>query len=218
MSMNIVLLGPPGVGKGTQAKRLSAALGIPQISTGDMLRAAVSAATPLGLEAKSQMQSGGLVSDDVVIGLIRERLQAEDAREGFILDGFPRTLSQAQALDQMLSQGGKSLDSIIHLTAPDDEIVKRLSGRMLCQSCGAIFHDSVNPPSRGGVCDVCAGPVVRREDDHPDVIRERLKVYAEMTEPLVQYYGERSGYATVSAVESPDSVQAKLLKLLGRGS
>lgn len=218
MSMNIVLLGPPGVGKGTQAKRLSAALGIPQVSTGDMLRAAVSAATPLGLEAKAQMQSGGLVSDDVVIGLIRERLQAEDARQGFILDGFPRTVSQAEALDRMLAQSVKSVDTIIHLTAPDDEIVKRLSGRTLCQSCGAIFHDSMNPPTRNGVCDICAGPVVRREDDHPEVIRERLKVYAEMTEPLVQHYGKRTGYATVSAVESPDSVQAKLLTLLGRGS
>lgn len=215
--MNIVLLGPPGVGKGTQAKILSTIYQIPQISTGDMLRSAVNAGTPLGLQAKAQMQAGGLVSDDVVIGLIRERLRAEDARNGFILDGFPRTVAQAETLDRMLAESQQQLDAVLHLTAPDEEIVRRLSGRALCTRCGAIFHQSSNPPRQAGVCDVCGDSVVRREDDSPEIIRERLRVYAQQTAPLVQYYAGRSGYASVSAVESPDSVQATLLRLLGRG-
>lgn len=216
MALNAVLLGPPGVGKGTQAKRLSQVLGIPQISTGDMLRAAVAQGTPLGQKAKAQMESGGLVSDDVVIGLIRERLQAPDARSGFLLDGFPRTRAQAEALDEMLAGMGKRLDAVLHLTLEDEEIVRRLSGRRLCPSCGAIFHVVYNPPKAEGICDHCGGGLVQRADDQPEVIRERLRVYAEQTEPLVDYYRQLPGYRRISAEGRPEQVEALLLHALKR--
>ncbi|MEW5791211.1 MAG: adenylate kinase [Pseudomonadota bacterium] len=216
MTLNIVLLGPPGVGKGTQAKRLSQVLGISQISTGDMLRAAVAHGTPLGQKARAQMESGGLVSDDVVIGLIRERLQAPDAQAGFLLDGFPRTRAQAEALDEMLAGMGKRLDAVLHLTLEDEEIVRRLSGRRLCPSCGAIFHVVYNPPKAEGICDHCGGELVQRADDQPEVIRERLRVYAEQTEPLVDYYRQLSGYRRISAEGRPEQVEALLLRALKR--
>ncbi|MEW6611208.1 adenylate kinase [Thermithiobacillus tepidarius DSM 3134] len=216
MALNIVLLGPPGVGKGTQAKRLSQVLGIPQISTGDMLRAAVAQGTPLGQKARAQMESGGLVSDDVVIGLIRERLQAPDAQTGFLLDGFPRTRAQAEALDEMLAGMGKRLDAVLHLTLEDEEIVRRLSGRRLCPSCGAIFHGVYNPPKAEGICDHCGGELVQRADDQPEVIRERLRVYAEQTEPLVDYYRQLPGYRRISAEGRPEQVEALLLRALKR--
>ncbi|MFZ5659445.1 MAG: adenylate kinase [Pseudomonadota bacterium] len=216
MALNIVLLGPPGVGKGTQAKRLSQVLGIPQISTGDMLRAAVAQGTPLGQKARAQMESGGLVSDDVVIGLIRERLQAPDAQTGFLLDGFPRTRAQAEALDEMLAGMGKRLDAVLHLTLEDEEIVRRLSGRRLCPSCGAIFHVVYNPPKAEGICDHCGGELVQRADDQPEVIRERLRVYAEQTEPLVDYYRQLPGYRRISAEGRPEQVEALLLRALKR--
>lgn len=216
MTLNIVLLGPPGVGKGTQAKRLSQVLGISQISTGDMLRAAVAQGTPLGQKARAQMESGGLVSDDVVIGLIRERMQAPDAQAGFLLDGFPRTRAQAEALDEMLAGMGKRLDAVLHLTLEDEEIVRRLSGRRLCPSCGAIFHVVYNPPKAEGICDQCGGELVQRADDQPEVIRERLRVYAEQTEPLVDYYRQLPGYRRISAEGRPEQVEALLLRALKR--
>lgn len=214
MSANVVLLGPPGVGKGTQAKRLSQTLGIPQISTGDMLRAAVAERTPLGLRAQQQMESGALVSDDVVIGIIRARLRENDAKQGFLLDGFPRTRAQAEALDDMLVHEGKQLDTVLHLVLDDDLVVERLSGRRVCDGCGTIFHMSYHPPRQAGVCDRCNGVLTQRNDDNPDVIAQRLRVYRDQTEPVVVYYAQKPLYHRVDAAGRPEQVEQALMQVL----
>jgi len=190
--MQILLLGAPGSGKGTQAKRMMERHAIPQISTGDLLRAAVAEQTPLGVEAKGYMDAGQLVPDSLVLRLIEGRLAAEDAQGGFILDGFPRNVSQAKALDPLLERQDKPLQRVILIEVPIETLVQRLTGRLTCQSCGAVFNQQTQPPQQAGVCDLCGGTLSHRSDDNEDTVRKRLAVYQEQTEPLVAFYGERS--------------------------
>ncbi len=190
--MRIVLLGAPGSGKGTQAKLIVEKYGIPQISTGDLLRAAVAAGTELGKRAKAAMDAGELVSDDIVLGMIRERLAEPDTEKGFILDGFPRNLSQAEALDALLDELGKPLQAAILIDVPFDSLLKRLTGRLTCEKCGAVYNIYTNPPKQEGVCDKCGGKLIHRADDNEETIRNRLQVYQEQTEPLIDYY-EKQG-------------------------
>ena len=207
--MKLMLLGAPGAGKGTQAKRLAAARGIPQISTGDMLRGAVARGTDMGLEAKRYMDAGGLVPDEVVIGIVRDRLREPDASEGFILDGFPRTVGQAKALSEFAP-----LQAVVNIDVPAELVVDRLSGRRTCKACGAIYHVVSSAPSVEGVCDACGGELYQRSDDNETSIRERLRQYADKTAPLVAWYGDRGVLLDVEGTGSPDDVYARVLKAL----
>src|SRR5574341_126094 len=186
--MRWILLGPPGAGKGTQAKRLVERLGVPQLSTGDMLRRHVAEGTPLGREAKGYMDRGALVPDAVLIGMMRERVKAPDCARGYILDGFPRTPAQAEALGAMLKELGTPLDGAISLEVPEAVLVPRLGGRWTCRSCQAMYHVTDDPPRVAGRCDRCGGELYQREDDREETIRRRLQVYREQTEPLIGYY------------------------------
>lgn len=186
--MNIILLGPPGAGKGTQARRLAEKLRVPQIAAGDLLRAAREKRTPLGLKAEGYMTAGKLVPDDLVIEMVRERLGADDCRTGFILDGFPRTTAQAEALDRLLSAGGLKVDRVVHVAVEPEELVRRLSGRRQCRKCGENYHLTFHPSKDGGCCDRCGGVLFQRDDDREEVIRKRLEVYQRETSPLVAYY------------------------------
>ncbi len=197
--MRLVLLGPPGVGKGTQAKLLQERLGVPQISTGDLLREAVAQATPIGLKAKTYMDAGELVPDDVIIGIVEERLAKPDAREGFLLDGFPRTVPQAEALAALLDKHSIPLDAVLAFEGNEETLVRRLSGRRVCGSCAATYHVDNAPPKVDGVCDHCSGSLIVRDDDRPEAIRNRLQVYARSTAPLLDFYRERGQLLTVDA-------------------
>lgn len=188
----MVFLGPPGAGKGTQARALMEQLGVPQISTGDMLRRHVAEGTPLGRDAKGYMDRGALVPDGVLIGMIRERLQEKDCDRGYILDGFPRTLAQAEALAGMLQALGSHLDAVVSLEVPEAVLVRRLAGRWTCQACASMYHVIDHPPRVAGRCDRCGGELSQREDDREETIRRRVRVYQEQTEPLIGYY-ERAG-------------------------
>lgn len=186
--MNLILLGPPGAGKGTQAEKLSERYDIPHISTGDILRENIKEGTELGLKAKRYMDGGELVPDDVVVGIVRDRLAEPDCEEGFILDGFPRTVDQADALNKTVGEMGKPLEHVVDIVVPDEVVVKRLSARRVCDSCGAVKHLIYDPPQEEGVCDQCEGELQQRTDDNPQIIRERLKEYKEKTRPLKDYY------------------------------
>lgn len=186
--MNLILFGPPGAGKGTQAQFLVDAYRIPQISTGDMLRAAVKNQTPLGLKAQEIMSQGGLVSDEIVLGIVEERLAQDDCRNGFVLDGFPRTIPQADALALLLQRAGRAIEHVISLEVDTDEIVKRLSGRRSCSACGKGYHLTYDAPKQVGACDVCGAALVQREDDREDTVRNRLNVYEQQTAPLKGFY------------------------------
>jgi adenylate kinase len=210
--MRVVLLGPPGAGKGTQARRLAARWSVPQVATGDMLREAVARGTKLGLEARRYMDAGELVPDSVIIGLVRERLAQPDGRKGFVLDGFPRTAAQAEALDQLLEAEGTPLDRVVLFQVPDEEPVARLSGRRVCRSCGRNYHLTLSPPRTPGVCDHCGGELYQRTDDEEATVRRRLAVYARDTRPLVEYYRRRGLLATIAGTGSVDAVQADLIK------
>ncbi|MCX5872015.1 MAG: adenylate kinase [Deltaproteobacteria bacterium] len=192
--MRIILLGGPGSGKGTQAKMLVDKLGIPQISTGDIFRAALKEGTPMGLKTKTFMDKGELVPDDVVIGVVEERLAKPDLDKGYMLDGFPRTLAQAKALDKILENQGKAISHAVLVDVPDEELVKRLSGRRTCRNsaCGAMFHVMFNPSKKDGICDACGSELYQRNDDNEKTIRERLGVYNNQTAPLIQYYEAKS--------------------------
>lgn len=206
----LMMLGPPGAGKGTQAQQLAGELGIPQISTGDMLRQARRQGTPLGLEAARYMDAGDLVPDEVVIGLVVERLQESDAQKGFILDGFPRTVAQAEALEEM----GVVLEAVVSIVVSEDEVVERLGGRLSCPNCGATYHATANPAKTPGVCDVCGHALVRREDDRPEAIRERLKAYQTKTEPLVAYYRTKGSLHEINGEGAPDQVYQRVLQAI----
>ncbi len=188
--MNLILLGPPGAGKGTQAKMIEDARGLVQLSTGDMLRAAVEAGTEVGKQAKDVMERGELVSDEIVIGIISDRIEEPDCADGFILDGFPRTVAQAEALDALLAENGKTLDLVLEMKVDDEKLVERITGRFTCSKCGEGYHDTFKKPASGGVCDKCGGAeFTRREDDNEETVRSRLQAYHALTEPLIGYYG-----------------------------
>ena len=195
--MNIILLGAPGAGKGTQAEKICEYLKIPTISTGNIIREALKSGTEMGLKAKSFMDAGALVPDEVVIGIIKERLAKDDCANGFILDGFPRTIPQAEALDAM----GVVIDKVIDIEVPDERIIGRMSGRRVCGSCGASYHLEYKVPKTEGVCDLCAGALVQRKDDHPDTVKARLDVYHSETEPLKEYYSKQGKLAIVEGQE-----------------
>lgn len=214
--MRIVLLGGPGSGKGTQAKKLTEKLGIPQISTGDIFRAAVKEGTPMGLKAKEYMDKGELVPDDVVVGVVEERLAKPDLEAGFMLDGFPRTLPQAEALDRILNDMGKPIDHAVLVDVPDDELMKRLTGRRTCRNseCGKMYHVMFNPPKKESVCDACGSELYQRDDDSEATIRERLNVYAEQTAPLIDYYSEKGLLRRVEGVGPIDQIFESIEKVL----
>jgi adenylate kinase len=203
--MNIALFGPPGAGKGTQAKELSKHYKIPHISTGDILRANVRDATELGLKAKEYMDKGELVPDDVLIGLIRNRLTEPDCKMGYLLDGYPRTIPQADALTDILTEINKPLDAVINIEVSDEELVKRLSGRRSC-SCGESYHLMFNPPEKEGVCDACGSGLYQRDDDGEEVILQRLAVYNEKTKPLIDYYGNEGLLVNINGAGAVDEV------------
>lgn len=204
----LMMLGPPGAGKGTQAKNLAEALQIPHISTGDMLRDARRKGTELGKKAEEYMNAGALVPDEVVIGIVHERLQEDDAEKGFILDGFPRTLPQAEALGEM----GVELDRVLNIVVSDDEVVSRLSGRLSCPNCGAVYHRDANPPAKEDVCDNCGHQgLVQREDDRPEVVKARLTTYHKQTAPLVEYYRTKGVLRDIAGTGEPDAITAAII-------
>ena len=213
--LNVILLGAPGAGKGTQAERISARFGLPHVSTGDMLRAAVTQGTEMGLAAKAFMDAGALVPDEVVIGVVRDRLALADARKGFLLDGFPRTIEQAERLDAMLADGDRAVTHVILIDVPEDELVERLAGRRLCRGCGKGYHVVFDPPQNEGVCDVCGADLYQRGDDNEATVRNRLEVYRAQTEPLVGYYEGHDVLRTVQGGgKMPDEVFAQVEQLL----
>jgi adenylate kinase len=212
--VRVILLGPPGAGKGTQAVRIAEAFGIPHISTGDILRANVREGTDLGREAKRYMDAGDLVPDDVIMGMVGDRLAEPDAAEGFLFDGFPRTVPQAQALEDLLIEREQPLDVVVRLAVDQAEVVERLTGRRTCTNCGSVFHVTANPPATEGVCDNCGGELVQRDDDTEDVVLNRLEVYRSQTEPLEYFYWQRGLLRDVEAVGSVDEVAERARKLL----
>ena len=212
--MRLVLVGPPGAGKGTQAQFIAAQFAIPKISTGDIFRANVSEGTELGMTAKKYMDAGDLVPDEVTSAMVRERLKEEDAGDGFLLDGFPRTVPQAETLDEMLSGFGVGVDVVLELVVDDEEVIRRLSGRRTCRSCGHIWHVDFDPPTREGVCDHCGGELFQRDDDRPDTVRHRLEVYAEQTAPLIAYYAEKGVLVGIDATGPVDDVTERAIAAL----
>ncbi|MFF4158228.1 adenylate kinase [Streptomyces sp. NPDC001678] len=213
--MRIVLVGPPGAGKGTQAAYLAKNLAIPHISTGDLFRANISQGTPLGQKAQEYMRAGQLVPDEVTIGMAKDRMQQEDAAEGFLLDGFPRNLAQAEALDTVLKADGLKLDAVLDLEVPEDEVVKRIAGRRMCRKDSShIFHVIYNPPAAEGVCDACGGELYQREDDSEDTVRKRLEVYHSETEPIIDYYKAQGLVVTISALGKVAEVTQRAMEAL----
>ncbi|MBI5870528.1 MAG: adenylate kinase [Actinobacteria bacterium] len=213
--MRLVLLGAPGAGKGTQAKKLIEMVGIPQISTGDLLRAAVSEGTELGIEAKSFMDKGELVPDSVVLGMMKERLQDDDCKKGFILDGFPRNTAQAEALDAMLEELGMPLDSALSVDVPLEDLMKRLTGRRTCKDCGQMYNIYFSPPATEGKCDKCGGELYQRDDDQEETIQKRLEVYTQQTAPLIDYYSGKGILKSLSGTGSIDDIFANVTATLG---
>lgn len=212
--MNIILLGPPGAGKGTQAKMLVDKYKIPQISTGDILRAAVKDQTPLGLEAKKCMDKGELVPDSVVIGIVDERTQQSDCQGGYMLDGFPRTVPQAEALDDILQKRNSQIDHVVSIEVDRQELIKRLTGRRTCRECGAMYHMHFDPPKKEGVCDKCGGELYQRDDDNEETVSSRLKVYDSQTKPLIDYYKAQGKLRTVDGLGDMKEVFNRITQVL----
>ncbi|MEV3857974.1 adenylate kinase [Streptomyces sp. NPDC050095] len=215
--MRIVLVGPPGAGKGTQAAFLAQNLSIPHISTGDLFRANISQGTDLGKQAKSFMDAGQLVPDEVTIGMAKDRMEQPDAVNGFLLDGFPRNVSQAEALDVALKTDDVKLDAVLDLEVPEDEVVKRIAGRRICRNESAhVFHVAYKQPQTEGVCDTCGGELYQRDDDKEETVRKRLEVYHTQTEPIIDYYREQGLVKTISALGKVEEVTARAMEALGR--
>jgi adenylate kinase len=212
--MNLILLGPPGAGKGTQAQRIVERYHIPQLSTGDILRTAVKEGTSLGRKAKDFMDQGQLVPDEVVIGIIERCLKGSDCNHGFILDGFPRTIGQAEALQAILTRIGKSIDHVINIEVNSGELIRRLTGRRTCKGCGAMFHLLFHPPQRDGICDRCGEALYQREDDKEETIRMRLQEYERRTAPLIQYYQTKDCLRSIPGVGGQDEVFERIVHLL----
>jgi adenylate kinase len=213
--LNLILLGPPGAGKGTQASRIVEEYGIPHISTGDILRNAVKNQTEMGLAAKKFMDAGELVPDEVVIGIVKERLQQPDTARGFLMDGFPRTIPQAQALDKALADLGRAVTKTIVILVDEEELVKRLTGRRICRGCQTPYHVMFNPPVTKDVCDKCGGELYQRDDDTEATVRNRLEVYGNQTEPLIGYYDKAGVVARIDGDKAPDLVYADIRDALG---
>ena len=214
--MKIVLLGPPGAGKGTQADVLVKKLLVPHISTGDMFRAAISNGTELGKEAKAYMDKGQLVPDIVTVGIIRDRISMSDCREGFLLDGFPRTLPQAEALDNLMNEMSTSLDAVLNISVPLDRLIDRLTGRRMCRNCGTIYHLLYNAPEVENVCDACGGELYQRDDDKEATVKSRLDVYEAQTAPLISYYEQKGILHTINGDLPINAVTAQLGEALGQ--
>ena len=212
--MNLILLGPPGCGKGTQAKILIDTYHIPQISTGDILREAIKKESPLGMEAKTHMDQGALVPDHLVIKIIEERLKQADCSRGFILDGFPRTVAQAEALDTRLYEMGSKLEYVFNIEVDDEELIRRLTGRRVCKKCGESYHMEFNPPRQEGICDTCQGELYQRDDDKEETIRNRLNVYQDQTSPLIDFYQRKDLLHSIDGIGSIDEIKERLLTLI----
>jgi len=213
--MRLAFLGPPGAGKGTQARDLSREWGVPHLATGDMLREALAARTALGLEAKRFMDQGALVPDEVIIGLMRERLAKPDAAKGFIVDGFPRTIAQAEALARLLKDAGQALNAVIFFDVSEEELLRRLTGRRVCRQCQTTYHLVSAPPQKPGVCDRCGGELYQREDDRAETVRRRLEVFARQTTPLLDYYRQRNLLTTVAGEGPIDSIRQAIRRAAG---
>jgi adenylate kinase len=214
--VRLVLVGPPGAGKGTQAQFIASHFAVPKISTGDIFRTNVSDGTDLGLEARKYMDAGDLVPDEVTIGMVKERLSHDDTSEGFLLDGFPRTVQQAVVLDDMLAAHDVGLDVVLELVVDDEEVVRRLSGRRTCRRCGHVWHLDFDPPATEGICDRCGGELFQRDDDSELTIRHRLEVYADQTSPLIGYYGDRGLLSGVDATGPVEDVTERAINALRR--
>jgi adenylate kinase len=214
--VRLVLVGPPGAGKGTQAQFIASHLSIPKISTGDIFRYNVSSGTELGQQAKAYMDRGDLVPDEVTIGMVTARLQEPDAQAGFLLDGFPRTVPQAETLRKLLSEWDTKLDVVLELVVDDDEVVRRLSGRRTCRQCGRIWHVLFEPPARAGICDDCGGELFQRDDDQEDTIRHRLDVYAEQTQPLIAFYADDGVLLGIDATGPVEEITERAMTALRR--
>ncbi len=213
--MNLMVFGAPGAGKGTQAKFLEQKYDIPQISTGDMLRAAIVEKTAMGLEAKRYMDAGELVPDSTIIGIIKERLEKDDCQNGFILDGFPRTLAQAEALQTLMEESGKKLDRVLSFDVPDELIVQRIAGRRVCPKCGASYHVEFNPPLKDGICDICGTELIIRKDDNIDTVKNRLENYHKQTAPLIDFYKNMGVFVHIDGSQELSKVTEDMFKILG---
>ncbi|HET7578408.1 MAG TPA: adenylate kinase [Bacillales bacterium] len=212
--MNLILMGLPGAGKGTQAERITDRFNIPHISTGDMFRAAIKEKTELGMKAKTYMDAGDLVPDEVTVGIVRERLGKDDCQNGFLLDGFPRTTEQAEALENILTDAGRELDFVLYIDVDEEKLIERLSGRRICKECGATYHIVFNPPETEGICDKCGGELYQREDDNKETVKNRLEVNKKQLQPMLSFYRERGYLHTINGNQDIDAVFEDIRQLL----
>ncbi len=212
--MNIILMGLPGAGKGTQASEIVKKFPIPHISTGDMFRKAIKDETDLGKEAKSYMDRGELVPDEVTVGIVKERISEDDAKKGFLLDGFPRTIDQAEALNDIMSELGRNIDAVINIEVPEEELMNRLTGRRICEKCGTTYHLVFNPPKVDGICDIDGGKLYQREDDNPETVSNRLKVNVKQSKPILEYYNEKGVLKNIDGAKDIDDVTKDVIDIL----
>jgi len=213
--MKIIMLGAPGAGKGTQSKKIAEKYQIPHISTGDIFRANIKNGTELGMKAKSYMDAGGLVPDEITVGMLLDRIHQEDCKNGYVLDGFPRTIPQAESLTKALEELGEAVDYAVNVEVPDENIVNRMGGRRACLGCGAVYHLVYNPPKAEGTCDACQGQLVLRDDDKPETVQKRLEVYHQQTQPLIDYYKEKGVLVEVDGTQNLEKVFQDIVKVLG---